>query len=57
MSAPVAAILALAVGTLLTYSATRATASVKNGKTFVNWMVTVFVAYLLLIGLPILAGL
>ena len=54
---PLAALLALATGSLLTFAATRATASVTQGKTFVRWMVTVFVAYVLLIGLPILAGL
>ena len=54
---PLAALLAVAIGSLLTFAATRATATVTRGRTFVRWMVTVFLAYVLLIGLPILAGL
>jgi len=53
MSTPVAVPLALLVGALLTFGATRATARVKDGKAFLRWMVVVFVAYLALITLPV----
>lgn len=53
MNTPVAVLLALAVGSLLTWGATRATASVHRGKAFLRWMVVVFAAYLALITLPV----
>lgn len=56
MSTPVAVFLAVAVGALLTFGATRATANVLNGKLFLRWMVVVFVTYLALIVLPVALG-
>jgi len=56
MSTPLALVLALLTGALLTFGATRATASVSKGPVFLRWMVTVFVTYLVLISLPVLAG-
>ena len=56
MGQPLAVILVLATGAALTFGATRATASVQNGKRFVRWMLTVFAAYLVLLTLPILFG-
>lgn len=53
MNTPVAVILALVVGGLLTFGATRATANVQNGKTFLRWMMVVFATYLALITLPV----
>lgn len=53
MKTPLAVVLALVVGGLLTYGATRATANVHRGKTFLRWMVLVFVTYLALITLPV----
>lgn len=56
MSTPLAVFLAVAVGGLLTFGATRATANVLNGKVFLRWMVLVFVTYLALITLPVALG-
>jgi predicted benzoate:H+ symporter BenE len=56
MSTPFAIVLALLAGGLLTFGATRATASVSKGPLFLRWMITVFVTYLVLISLPVLAG-
>ena len=56
MGTSVAALLALLLGSLLTFAATQATASVTRGRVFVRWMVLVFLAYVLLIGLPIVVG-
>lgn len=53
MSTPVAVLLALVVGSLLTWGATRATATVHQGRTFLRWMLLVFAAYLALITLPV----
>lgn len=53
MSTPVAILLALATGALLTFGATRATASVHHGKAFLRWMIVVFATYLALITLPV----
>lgn len=53
MSTPIAVLLALTVGSLLTFAATRATASVQRGKAFLRWMVVVFLTYLALITLPV----
>lgn len=56
MSTPLAIVLAVAIGTLLTFAATRATGSVRNGRTFLRWMLVVFISYLALITLPVLVG-
>lgn len=53
MHTAVAVLLALAVGFLLTWGATRATASVHQGRVFLRWMMVVFAAYLALITLPV----
>lgn len=56
MSTPLAVFLALVIGALLTYGATRATANVLNGKLFLRWMIVVFITYLALITLPVALG-
>ena len=53
MSTLFAVFLALIVGALLTFSATRATACVQRGGAFRRWMLVVFGAYLALITLPV----
>ena len=53
MNTPLAVLLALAVGALLTFGAARATATVRRGKVFVRWMLVVFATYLALITLPV----
>ncbi|MBT8335435.1 MAG: hypothetical protein KJO11_02460 [Gemmatimonadetes bacterium] len=45
-----------AVGVLLVVASGSATASVARGSTFVKWMVVVFVAFLVLASIPLLAG-
>ena len=57
MSTPVAISAALFVGALLTYGASRATASVSRGTVFLRWMIAVFITYLALISLPVVASL
>ena len=47
-------LLVLALGALLTFGATRATASVQDGKAFLRWMLVVFVMYLVMISLPVI---
>lgn len=47
---------ALAVGGALTLAATRATASVQEGRAFLRWMIVVFATYLVLISLPVVVG-
>lgn len=56
MPTPLAILLALGIGALLTWGATRATASVQHGPRFLRWMVVVFVTYLALISLPVAVG-
>jgi Mn2+/Fe2+ NRAMP family transporter len=56
MKTTVAVLLAVAIGASLTFGATRATANVHRGKTFLRWMVVVFVTYLALITLPVAFG-
>ena len=56
MSTPVAVLIALSVGALLTFGATRATASVHRGKAFLRWLLVVFVTYLALITLPVVVA-
>jgi hypothetical protein len=56
MSTLIPIALAVGIGVLLTFSASRATASVHRGRTFLRWMVMVFVAYLALISLPVLVA-
>ena len=53
MSTTLAVILVLATGTALTFAATKATTNVQRGKRFLRWMLIVFVAYIVLITLPI----
>jgi hypothetical protein len=54
MKTVLAVSLALAAGALLTFAATRATASVHQGRTFLRWMLVVFATYLGLITLPVI---
>jgi len=49
-------VLVLLTGGLLTFAAVRATASVREGSTFLRWMVAVFAAYIALITLPVIIG-
>lgn len=53
MSTPVAVLLVVVTGGALTFGSVRATASVREGGTFLRWMVAVFVAYVVLITLPV----
>lgn len=53
MNTPLAVLLALAVGALLTFAAARATATVQRGQVFIRWMLVVFATYLALITLPV----
>jgi hypothetical protein len=54
MSTFLAVLTALTVGALLTFGATRATASVHRGKVFLRWMLVVFATYVALITLPVM---
>jgi hypothetical protein len=56
MRTPLAVVLVLLTGGLLTFAAVRATASVREGSTFLRWMVAVFVAYIALITMPVIIG-
>jgi len=56
MSTLISIAAAVGVGVLLTFSASRATASVHRGRAFLRWMVIVFVAYVALISLPVLVA-
>lgn len=47
---------ALVTGLLLIFFATRATATVGEGTEFVKWMLAVFVAFVVLASIPLLAG-
>jgi hypothetical protein len=53
MTTLLAVFLAFAVGASLTFGATRATASVHQGKIFLRWMMVVFATYAALIALPV----
>ncbi len=57
MSPTVATIVVLLLGAALTFGAIRATSSVQRGRTFLRWMLLVFVAYLAMISLPVAMGL
>ena len=46
----------LVVGGLLILGSARATETVTDGPVFVRWMILVFVAFLALAAIPILAG-
>lgn len=56
MKIAAAVLLVLVLGALLTFGATRATASVQDGKLFLRWMLVVFVMYLVMISLPVLVA-
>jgi hypothetical protein len=56
MSLPLALLLVILSGALLTYGASRATATVSTGPVFLRWMIAVLVTYLALISLPVLVG-
>jgi hypothetical protein len=56
MSTPIALLLVILTGALLTYGASRATESVSRGPVFLRWMIAVFVLYVALISLPVLIG-
>ena len=53
MSIPLAVVLVLVLGAALIFAATRATATVEEGSTFIRWMVVVFVCFLALASLPV----
>lgn len=53
VTVPVAVALVLALGAALVFSATRATASVDQGRSFIRWMLLVFVCFVLLASLPV----
>ena len=56
MSPLAAVLLVLILGTALTLASSRATTSVRDGRTFLRWMMVVFAAYLALIALPVVAA-
>ena len=53
VSLPLAVALVLALGVTLVFAATRATATVEEGRTFIRWMMVVFVCFLALASLPV----
>lgn len=57
MSAAIAVPIVLLLGAALTWGAIRATATVQKGRTFLRWMIVVFVVYLAMISLPVTMGL
>lgn len=57
MNTVAAVLLVVVLGVALTVAATRATASVQDGSTFLKWMVVVFVTFLALISLPVVIAL
>jgi len=56
MGNAVAVSVVLLLGATLTFGAIRATSSVHHGRTFLRWMLVVFVAYLAMISLPVAMG-
>jgi hypothetical protein len=56
MSLPVLLALSVVLGATLWLAATRATATVENGRVFVRWMVLAFVAFVGLVALPLVVG-
>jgi threonine/homoserine/homoserine lactone efflux protein len=56
MTTTTALIVVLALGALLTFGATRATASVREGPAFLRWMLVVFATYLALMALPVVVA-
>ncbi len=50
---PIAVALVLGLGVLLIFAATRATASVEDGSSFIRWMVVVFICFLVMASLPV----
>jgi predicted benzoate:H+ symporter BenE len=56
MRIPLAVLVAVAAGALLTFGATRATATVHRGKVFLRWMLVVFATYVALISLPVIVA-
>lgn len=57
VSIPLAIALVFALGALLVFAATRATATVEEGRTFIRWMLVVFVAFVVLASLPVVVSL
>lgn len=56
MKTLVAVLVVVLLGVGLTVAATRATASVEDGRAFLRWMVVVFVTFLALISLPVVVA-
>lgn len=56
MSLPLLLAAALALGALLLVAASKATATVEKGSTFVRWMILAFLAYAGLVALPLAVG-
>lgn len=53
MNPALAVALVLGLGILLVFAATRATATVEDGPTFVRWMAVVFLCFLVLAAIPV----
>ncbi len=53
VTVPIAVALVTGLGLLLILAATRATANVEDGPSFIRWMVVVFVCFLVLASLPV----
>lgn len=56
MTSVVWVVVVAVVGVFLVAAAANATASVSEGRRFVKWMLLVFIAFLALASIPILAG-
>jgi hypothetical protein len=57
VNAWIAVPVAIVVGVALVVSASRATVTVDQGKTFVGWMLVVFACFLVLASLPVVLAL
>lgn len=53
VTVPIAVTLVIALGAALVFAATRATATVNQGRAFIRWMLVVFVCFVLLASLPV----
>lgn len=53
VTVPAAVALVVALGVALIFGATRATATVDQGRAFIRWMLVVFICFVLLASLPV----
>lgn len=57
MTLPIAVAIVFGLGVSLVYAATRATATVEQGRPFIRWMLAVFLCFLALASLPVIVAL